>query len=193
MQQMLHELMPYISHYGLWIVFFGVMVEGTTMILLTGILCYLGMLSLKEAIPIAIIGAIIGDQFWYLVGKYYTSYIVKKIPSLDQKIKKLKSTIEKKSTWIALGSRFIYGGAILFPLTLGNYNYSHKKFTIFDTIGVTAWSISGVMLGYFLGNSTEKYLVEIEKVWHLFLILLISLIIVKLIRYYFLKKRENFR
>lgn len=60
---MLEELTSLVSHYGLWIVFFGMMTEGSIMILVSGVFCYLGMLSLKETIPVAIFGAFIGDQF----------------------------------------------------------------------------------------------------------------------------------
>ena len=59
---MLEELTSLVSQYGLWIVFFGMMTEGTIMIIVSGILCYLGILSLKEIIPVAILGAFIGDQ-----------------------------------------------------------------------------------------------------------------------------------
>ena len=54
--------------YGLWIVFFGMIVEGTLMIIITGFLCYLGMLPLKDAVVVAVIGAITGDKIWAIVG-----------------------------------------------------------------------------------------------------------------------------
>ena len=86
---MLEELTSLVSQYGLWIVFFGMMTEGTIMIILSGVLCYLGMLSLAETIPVAIFGALIGDQFWYFTGRYYGQYILHRFPLLKQRIKKL--------------------------------------------------------------------------------------------------------
>ena len=86
---MLEELTSLVSQYGLWIVFFGMMTEGTIMILVSGVMCYLGMLSLKETIPVAILGALIGDQFWYCLGKCYGQNILNRFPSLKQRIQKL--------------------------------------------------------------------------------------------------------
>jgi len=61
---MVEELAPLISHYGLIIIFFGMMIEGTTMIIATGVVCYMGMIPITQAIPVAIIGAIVGCNYW---------------------------------------------------------------------------------------------------------------------------------
>ncbi len=184
MQHLLHELIPFVSQYGLWVVFFGMMVEGTTMILVTGILCYLGMLSYEEAIPVAMLGAIIGDQFWYFMGRHYAALWIDKFPRFKEKVEKLKPTVHEKGNWFAFGSRFVYGGAILFPLTLGTYHYAHKKFTLFDTLGVSLWSVGGVGLGYLLGSSAQQFIGKIERVWHLLLLLAVGALLVWLVKFY---------
>jgi len=161
---MLEEFTPLVSQYGLWIVFFGMMTEGTIMIIISGILCYLGMLSLEETIPVAILGALIGDQFWYLIGRYYGQNILKRFPLLKQRIKKLEDSVKKRAIWLAFSGRFIYSGAILFPATLGTYGYVHKKFTLFNTLGIIVWSVSGILLGYILGTGAEHVFGKIEKI-----------------------------
>jgi len=183
MQQMLHELTPFITDYGLWVIFLGMMIEGTSMIILTGLLCYLGMLSFKEALPIAILGAIISDQFWYFMGNQYASKWIEKFSNFKRKIYKLKDSVQTKGKWFALGGRFIYGGAILFPLTLGTYHYPYRKFTLLDIIGVCCWSLVGISLGYLLGSGAETITGKLEKVWHLVLLLLIGLLLIKVIKY----------
>ena len=120
---MLEELTSLVSQYGLWIVFFGMMTEGTIMILVSGVLCYLGMLSLEETIPVAIFGALMGDQFWYFIGRYYGQNILKRFPLLEQRVKKLEHSVKKRGIWLAFSGRFIYSGAILFPVKLGRADY----------------------------------------------------------------------
>ncbi len=190
MQHMLHELIPFVSQYGLWVVFFGVIVEGTTMILVTGILCYLGMLDFKEALPVAILGAVLGDQFWYYMGRYYAPTLLKKFPKLKEKIDKLKPAIEKKGEWFAGGGRFVYSGAVLFPVALGTYGYPHSRFTLFDTMGVTLWATGGILFGYLLGSGAEQFIGKLERVWHFALLVLVSVVIVWAIRHY-AKSRTN--
>ena len=187
---MLEELTSLVSQYGLWIVFFGMMTEGTIMILVSGILCYLGMLSLKETIFVAILGALIGDQFWYFIGRYYSQHILNRFPLLKPRIRKLEHTVKKRGTWLAFTGRFIYGGAILFPVTLGTYGYLHKKFTLFNTLGVTVWSVLGITIGYILGTGAEQFFGKIEKIEHLIGLVFITIILVWITKPYF-KSREN--
>jgi len=178
MDHLLQEITPLVSHYGLWIVFFGMIVEGTMMIIVTGILCYLGMLSLKEAIPVAMLGAMAGDQLWYLLGKYYASRVLERFPSLKGKVQKLSNTVKNKGDWLAFGARFVYSGAIIFPLALGMYGYPHRRFTLLDIMGVTLWSIVGVSLGYLFGTGAEQLFGEIEKVEHLLFLVLVVVVAV---------------
>jgi membrane protein DedA with SNARE-associated domain len=191
MNHILHELIPFVSVYGLWIVFIGMMLEGTTVIFISGVLCYLGMLSIEEAIPVAIAGAIISDQFWYFMGKNYASLLLEKFISLKKKINKLAPSVKNRGSLLAFGGRFIYSGAILFPLILGMYSYSHKRFTLFDFIGVSLWSTGGVLLGYILGSGVEKFVGKIEKAWHFFLLIGLILLAVWLMKTYW--KRVAFK
>ncbi len=184
----LNELIPIVSYYGLWIVYFGMIAEGTTMVLLTGVLCYMGLLPYNLAIVVAILGAITGDQLWYFLGKYFSKYLFKKSKFLQKKSKKLQPLIEKKGAWFALSSRFIYGGAILFPTTLGTYKFSHKIFTLFDLMGAILWSSIGVSLGYILGKSAESIFGKIEKLEHFILIVLVIILLTWLIKKYLLSK-----
>ena len=187
---MLEELTSLVSHYGLWIVFFGMMTEGTIMILVSGVLCYLGMLSLKETIPVAILGALIGDQFWYSLGRCYGQKILNRYPTLKQKIQKLEHAVKKRGSWLAFSGRFIYSGAILFPITLGTYGYLYQKFTLFNTLGIILWSVSGITLGYILGTGAEQVFGKIPKIEHFIGLLFIIIVVVWLAKPYFHSKEK---
>jgi len=191
MDHMIQEISPFVSHYGLWIVFFGMMIEGTTMILISGILCYLGFLSVTETMPVAIFGAIVGDQFWYFLGKTYTRKVLERFPSFRQSIEKLSNNVKKKGNLMAFGSRFVYSGAIIFPLALGVYGYPYKKFTLFDVIGVTLWAAVGISIGYFLGTGAEQLFGEIKKIEYLLLFIAFVSIVVWGVQRYMKFKKEN--
>jgi len=191
MNHLLSEIMPFVASYGLWIVFFGVMLEGTTMILVSGVLCYLGMLSFVEVVPVAIVGAVIGDQFWYFMGRYYAASFLARSALLKEKVEKLAPTVEKKASLLAFGGRFVYSGAIVFPLTLGVYKYDHKHFTLFDTIGVTLWSFTGILLGYILGSSVEEFVGELTKVWHFIVVVAVAVAVIYSIRNYLKNRRVH--
>ncbi|WP_297486217.1 DedA family protein [Sulfurimonas sp.] len=190
MEHFLSELTPLVNVYGLWIVFFGMMVEGTTMIIATGILCYLGMLSFGSAFLVAILGAIAGDQLWYFLGKRYAIKLLDYFPSFKPRVEKLENSVQNKGALLSFSGRFIYSGAILFPMTLGIYKYDHRTFSIFDTLGIMLWSFLGISLGYVLGTSAELIFGKLEKVWHFVLILAFIIFIAWVIKKYLLIKKH---
>src|SRR5215475_5696310 len=57
-----------ISRYGLWAVFFGVMIEGDLTLLLAGVLAHHGLFSFSEAFLISTMGGLVGDSLSYLIG-----------------------------------------------------------------------------------------------------------------------------
>lgn len=188
---MLEELISLVGQYGLWIVFFGMMTEGTMMIIVSGVLCYLGILPLKETVPVAIFGALIGDQFWYCMGRCYGQNILKRFSLLRQRVKKLEPSIKKRGAWLSFSGRFIYSGAIVFPVTLGTYSYLYKKFTLFNTLGIILWSMLGISLGYILGTGAEQVFGKIEKIEHVTGLVFIIVFFVWLIKPYFHSKERE--
>jgi len=172
MEHLLKEIAPWVSDYGLWIIFFGMIFEGTTMILVTGIFCYLDLLPLGPSIIVAILGAIVSDQIWYLLGRHYADKLLDRFPRLKQRLETLMSKAKNKNDILALGSRFIYSGAVLFPVALGMQKYPHRKFTLYDALGVTVWANAGIALGYFLGTGTEQLFGKIKTAEHLSLLIL---------------------
>ena len=184
----MEQLITLLSEYGLWIVFFGMIIEGTAVILLSGVLCHLGVLPCEETLVVAILGAIVGDQMWFYIGKNYAHRVLSKFPLLKNRVDNLKKKAETKAKWLAMSSRFIYGGAIAIPLVLGTQHYSHKKFTLFDTIGASLASITGLSIGYLLSNSLKKVTSEINQIEHFMLLLVIIVAIMSLYNY---KKKLN--
>lgn len=185
MENLLQELTPLVSQYGLLIVFLGMMIEGTSMILISGVLCYLGILSFDSTLMVAVSGAVLSDHIWFVLGRHYGQSILKKFPIFETRSKAVFSSINANADLIAATSRFIVGGSIIFPLILGLKHYSQKKFTLFDTLGDTVWAFLGLSLGYFLGTAVEKLFGKIEHFEHL---LLIILLIIAMVWFYKHKK-----
>jgi len=178
MENLLQELTPLVSQYGLVIVFFGMMVEGVSMILISGVLCYLGILSFDSTFLVAVLGAVISDQVWYVLGRNYGQSILQKFPTFEARSKEVFLAINSNADLITATFRFIVGGAIIFPLILGLKHYSRKKFTLFNILGDMVWAFVGLSLGYFLGTAVEKLFGKIEHFEHLLLIILLIITMV---------------
>ena len=70
------RVLSLISHYGYLLILFGVMLESTgvplpgeTILLASGVLVQQGHIDLGDAIVFGILGAVIGDQIGYWVGR----------------------------------------------------------------------------------------------------------------------------
>ncbi len=70
------RVLSLISHYGYLVILFGVMLESTgvplpgeTILLASGVLVQRGHLDLGDAIVFGIVGAVVGDQIGYWVGR----------------------------------------------------------------------------------------------------------------------------
>jgi len=176
----MEHLLNLLSIYGLWIVFIGMIVEGTAVIILSGVLCHMGVLPCGPTLVVAILGAMVGDQMWYYIGHNYAKKFLLKFQNIKKQIKKLQEKVESKADILALTSRFIYSGAIAFPFILGMNNYSHKRFTILDAIGVSFASMIGLSIGYILSGSVKKVLGDINHFEHMLLLIFIIFVSIKL-------------
>src|SRR5919206_5356984 len=70
------HILSLIAHYGYLVIFFGVMLESTgaplpgeTILLAAGVMVQRGHLDLGDAIVYGILGAVVGDQIGYWVGR----------------------------------------------------------------------------------------------------------------------------
>lgn len=176
----MEHLLSVLSEYGLWVVFIGMIVEGTAVIILSGVLCHMGVLPCAGTLVVAILGAIAGDQIWFYIGRNYAHKFLTHFPSIEKQVEKLKSKVISKSDLLAVTSRFIYSGAILFPLALGMHDYSHKRFTIMDAVGVSLACMAGVSIGYFASVSFQKLLGNINHFEHMLLFIFMLFIGMKL-------------
>ena len=59
-----------IHNYGYYIVFFGTLLEGEVVVALAGFAAFQDDLHLSIVIPIAIVGAVIGDQSFFYFGSF---------------------------------------------------------------------------------------------------------------------------
>ena len=185
MEYLLQQITPLVSEYGLIIIFFGMIFEGTAMILITGLLCYMGVFSLREAWVVSFLGAVVGDHIWFSLGRAYGKKIINRFPTLKTKFTQALPLINSKADLVALFERFIYGGGIIFPFTLGIENYSRKRYLLIDVLGDSIWAIVGIGLGYYFSNGIEMLFGKIERVEHF---LLFAIIIVGIVWFY---KRKN--
>ncbi len=165
-------------------VFAGVFIGGEILLTIIGFMASLGFFKIHFAIVFAILGVLIGDIIWYILGHQgrnlkLSQKIRKKLG--EEKITKLENKFKHHSVKTILLVRVIYG---LRSVTLFMAGFTKMHFFSFITlnfIGTFIWGIVLISLGYFFGQSImllQKYIENIMllisiAVFFIFLILAI--------------------
>ncbi|TAH35390.1 DedA family protein [Candidatus Saccharibacteria bacterium] len=133
----------------------GFFFPGDTLLLSAGILAAAGTLSLPAAIIVIAAAAILGDNVGYQIGKSFGPKLFKKEDGIifrHDYIMKAESFFEKYGNKTMLVAHFIPIVRSFAPVAAGAARMNRKQFFIFDAIGNIVWTVSLVLLGYYVAS-----------------------------------------
>lgn len=159
----IHLLTLLIAHYGYAILFLGTLFEGETIVALAGFAAYEGHLKLGYIIPIAVVGAMIGDQFFFYLGRYKGKQLLEKYPNLKKKIERVHQLTERYHGWIIFGSRFMYGFRVIIPVSFGAGDIGAIRYLLLDFLGALVWAPMFALGGYAFGNAIQHFLGNVKR------------------------------
>jgi membrane protein DedA with SNARE-associated domain len=187
----LGDLLHLIGRYGYLVVFFGVMLEsagvplpGETVLITAGVMVHRGVLSFGDALFFGILGAVVGDQIGYWVGRRGGRLFVlrwgKYVFITPERLGRAESFFERHGGSAVFLARFITGLRVFGALVAGISRMPWGKFTIYNLLGGTVWAAAAVSLGYFLWASIS--LIE-HWVGRVSLLLVAALVLALLVRW----------
>jgi membrane protein DedA with SNARE-associated domain len=147
-----------IASYGYLAVLIGAIFEGETILVLGGLAVHEGLLSFKYIILFATVGAVSGDMFYFLLGRYKGEAILRRFPRLSKFTTRPREIINKRAAYLAFSMRFMYGFRHVMPFTLGMTEIRTHVFLFFNILGGLAWGATFAFLGYFFGDILELFL-----------------------------------
>ena len=163
---MLAKLLSYFTHYGYWVVFFGVMLEnagipvpGETILLAAGFFASQGHFHLWEVMAIAACGAVLGDNAGYLIGRKVGRSTIERYgryAGLNHKrIAHMERYFENHGDKTILVARFITGLRVFAALLAGSAKMRWRTFVVFNMLGALLWSFAITLAGFFFGRSWD--------------------------------------
>lgn len=152
-----------IIHYGYWILFFGVMLEGETMLVIGAFLAHRGYLSLPLVMLTALISTFTADQIYFWLGRTRGHAFLEKRPTWQAGVAKVNAKLQRWQNWLVIGFRFIYGMRSITPFMIGMSGFPAQRFVILNLIGGAIWVIVIGLLGYAFGHAMEMALADIRK------------------------------
>jgi membrane protein DedA with SNARE-associated domain len=154
----MEHILPLIYSYGYVIIFFGTLLEGETFVALGGFAAYQGHLSLQILIPVAIVGAFIGDNLFFYAGRLKGRVLLRKFSGVHRHSAFIERHLENNYWWLILVSRFMYGFRAMLPVLFGASKVPAWKFMVLNATGAILWGIVFAFGGYAFGGALESFL-----------------------------------
>jgi membrane protein DedA with SNARE-associated domain/membrane-associated phospholipid phosphatase len=158
------RVLSLIEHYGYLVILFGVMAESTgvplpgeTILLAAGVLVQRGHLDHGDAIAFGILGAVLGDQIGYWIGREGGRPFVLRwgryVFITPGRLAHAEAFFERHGGKAVFLARFFSGLRVFGALVAGISRMRWGIFLIYNALGGAVWVTAVVLLGYFLGSS----------------------------------------
>jgi membrane protein DedA with SNARE-associated domain len=194
-------MLSLIERYGYLIVFLGVMLEGVgiplpgeTVLIAAGALAHRGSLTLWETMAFGGLGAVMGGQAGYCVGRFGGRPFVLRWGRYafitPERLGRAERFFERHGGKAVFLARFITGLRVFGALVAGMSRMSWGKFTLYSVLGGVVWATAAVALGYFLWASIG--LVE-HWIGRISLIVAAALVLVVVLRWSYRKAMRSRR
>ena len=151
-----------ISEYGYLAVLIGCMMEGETVLVLGAIAAKLGYLDIGLVILAAVAGTFVGDNLFFLLGRWYGDRLIRRWPALRKRTFGIKRLLKQYDIWFILGFRFIYGMRSICPFVIGTSGVRPRRFMLLNLLASTAWASAIGGASFALGSAVELFMVRLK-------------------------------
>jgi membrane protein DedA with SNARE-associated domain/rhodanese-related sulfurtransferase len=137
----------------------GLPVPSTPVLLAAGALGGLGRLNLAVAWPLAVLASLIGDSFWFYLGKTRGMPILRLLCKISLEpescVRKTKSAYSNQGARWLLFAKFVPGLNTLAPPMAGMFNVGPWSFIAMDAAGAGLWAGAFMLAGWLFRDQME--------------------------------------
>ncbi len=147
---------------GVWVVpivifvetglFFGFFLPGDSLLLTVGVLAAVGYVDLTALILLSILGAILGDQLGYAIGRWSGSALANKFHFVSENLERACEFFDRYGGKAVVLARFVPVVRTFAPVVAGAAGMSYVRFTVSNIVGAALWVLSITLAGYFVGR-----------------------------------------
>jgi len=205
--QFFNLILPSIEHFhlvGYWVAFFaaflettlvvGLLLPGSTLLLLLGALSAGGHLDFGDLLWFAIAGAILGDNLNYWLGRRYGNqwthdevWFLK--PVHFDKTRQFFDAHGAKSVFLG---RFIPSIKEIIPFVAGTVGMQRKTFLFWNVLGAVGWGLEWLGAGYLFAQSLNQAHVWLSRVGVALVVLVLLSLIFWLMKQLVLHRGQQF-
>lgn len=165
----------WVASYGYVAVFVGSLLEGETVLVAAGFAAHRGLLAWPAVVVVAVIGATLGDQAAFLLGRWKGEAVLRRFPKLARHKQRVCGLLRRYDAVFILTVRFLYGLRIAGPLILGSSGMALSRFALFNVMGAILWAILVSGAGYVFGAAMSSLVVSLKHIEGLVLVGILAL------------------
>lgn len=152
-----------VTDYGYLALFIGTFLEGETIMVLSGLAAKRGFLELHWVMLVGGLGSLLGDQFFFFLGRRHRNRPVVRFPTMRDKMVLAGGLLDRHRVPVMLGFRFLYGLRAVLPYVIGAGPVRVPTFFVLNLLGAIVWAASVAWGGYALGTGLELFLGKLKK------------------------------
>lgn len=137
------------------------LVPAETIVIAASVLAAQGELLVALVVPAAILGAVLGDNLSYWLGRRVGKPTAKRLFRGEKGRRRLswaETAVRSRGVALILVGRFVPGGRTATTFAAGALHMPYRRFLAADVAAATAWALYVSMLGYVGGASFEDNL-----------------------------------
>ena len=161
---MAFEYAPLVAKYGYVATFAGTLLEGESLLILSGLAAHRGYLSLPLVVVVGALGGALGDIGFFLLGRHYGRGLVARFPRFAPAADRVHGMIERHPAATILSVRFMYGLRTAGPAIIGTTRMTLIEFVPLNAVGALLWSACWAGAGYVLGRAAEHLLGDLARI-----------------------------
>jgi membrane protein DedA with SNARE-associated domain len=179
------DLASLIQNWGYPAVFAGSLIEGETILALAAVAAHRGYLALPWVIAVAAAGGFVGDQVYFLVGRFAGDRVLARWPALRPGAERVRRLLDRYDTPLILGVRFMYGLRTVGPIAIGMSRVHWLRYAALNLAGAILWATLVAGIGYALGEVLTRVLGDLKRVeeWVFGIVLVVGLALVAWLRW----------
>ncbi len=139
----------------------GVIVPGETLVIIGGFYARLGELWLPAVSFVAVVGAILGDNLGYWIGRRYGRGFLerhgRKLFVTPERLEAAEDYYRRHGGKTVFLGRFIPVVRSVGFIVAGVAHMEWRRFIVYDVAGAIIWGVGHSALGYALGASYERW------------------------------------
>ncbi len=172
--------------------FVGLVFPSETTLIVAGAATATGHLKLSILIPIAVIGAVVGDSTGYEIGRIFGPRL--RTSKYGQKVKKehwdkADAFVHKHGAWSVFAGRFVAVFRSLVPAIAGTMQMKYPKFLLGNAAGAMIWAPAALIAGRLASDNLPRVEKYISRFGYGFLSI-ITVLVIALVFRHLIRKRQ---